>query len=478
MTSELTDTLLGLRWPLPRTDTDARAALEQLAQVSGRLTGLADQYQAAAPSWLGQVKALIAQGGFTLDWWLPLLAEPDLDWTVNHQAHLAADLAQIAAAGARILDQLSPSDSAIPPPPVVKSVASFGSVPMSAAAIPPVVPSAPPPPPRTTPQPAPTGAPLLQSGVPGLAPRQGGQPRSGQSGPGQTGTGQAGTAQSGPKQPGLGKPGPGKPGPGPSVPDQSVPGPRRPVRTPAAEPDQDSDELADSGRHRRAAYEFGPPRSTWRNTVQDRLPSNSPSYSDDDDDDDPMLTPGRRLPVHSGMLLQAAAVVCVVGLLSWWAVTELHKPPTVPVAGGRPSLHPSVPGASPTMADGLGPITSGTETPESAPTTLAVGGIAPGNVTVSALNISLEGGSQAVQQVDAYVTFHASSTGAITLTIQYYGTSDGNKTPVQTALFPESGHTSYEIPVVISSGAYCGKTVTVIATAGGVSARGNTQSGC
>ena len=449
MTSELTDTLLGLRWPLPRTDNDARAALDQLAQVSGRLTALAADQQAAAPAWLGQVQALIAQGGFTLDWWQPLLAEPDLDWTINHQAHLSADLAQIAAAGARILDTLTPSDSAIPPPPVAKSVASFGSVPLgSATAIPPVVPSAPP---RSHPAPAPTGAPLLSSGVPGLAQRPLGKP-----GPGQS---------SGPGQPGPGQPG------------RSAPAERQPAQSPGAEPDP----LADPGRHRRAAYEFGPARSTWRSAVQDRFPSHVQPYSDDDDDDDPMLSSDRRLPAHSGMILQATVVLCVVGALSWWAVTALHRPPAVPVAAGAPSSQPA---AQPTSAAaGLDPSTPTTAPARTTPTTqpataAAPPVIQPGSATISDLKVLLEGGSEAVQQVDAYVTFNASSTAAVTLTIQYYGVADGTKTAVQTALFPESGQTSYQVPVVISSSAYCGKTITVIATAGTGTAQSTTQPGC
>jgi hypothetical protein len=176
------------------------------------------------------------------------------------------------------------------------------------------------------------------------------------------------------------------------------------------------------------------------------------------------------------MLLQAGAVVCIVGLLSWWAVAELHKPPAVPTAASQQSAHPTAPGGTPgsssTLEAGLGPVTSGTSGSAAAP------GAASGGVSISGLDIYLEGGSKSVEQVDAYVSFNASSDGAITLTIQYYGSSGGEKTPVQTALFPESGHTSYQIPVVISSGVYCGKTVTVIATVGGVSSQSSTESGC
>jgi hypothetical protein len=43
-----------------------------------------------------------------LEWWRPVLRDPDLDWTLNHQAHLTADLATLASAGARLLDQIEP----------------------------------------------------------------------------------------------------------------------------------------------------------------------------------------------------------------------------------------------------------------------------------------------------------------------------------------------------------------------------------
>ncbi|HEY3871749.1 MAG TPA: hypothetical protein VGM10_25530 [Actinocrinis sp.] len=116
---ELVQALLGLRWALPRTDADARTALDQLSAVASRLGRLgAEAAQAAAAAgggegeaqapWQAQVQGLLAQAGFALDWWRPVLDDIDLDWTLNHQAHLSADLARIASAGARILDQYAP----------------------------------------------------------------------------------------------------------------------------------------------------------------------------------------------------------------------------------------------------------------------------------------------------------------------------------------------------------------------------------
>ncbi len=143
---ELVQALLGLRWALPRTDADARVALDQLATVATRVQHLAGEQPGDETPWDGQVQALLAQAGFALDWWRPVLDDVDLDWTLNHQAHLSADLARIASAGARILDQFAPAapnpidtpQSAVtegPPPSqhhAPRVAAAFGSVPAAA----------------------------------------------------------------------------------------------------------------------------------------------------------------------------------------------------------------------------------------------------------------------------------------------------------------------------------------------------------
>lgn len=486
MTSELADTLLGLRWPLPRTDHDARAALDQLAQVSGRLTDLvADPaIGAQAPSWLGPVQALIAQGGFTLDWWQPLLAEPDLDWTVNHQAHLSADLAQIAAAGARILDQLLPSGEPAGPPPVVRSVASFGSVPMAPPTattvpnIPPVLPSAPPPP-------APTGPPLLQPGVPGVA----GGPGAG------AGQGPSTRGGSGGLPPGAGIP--AQPRQQEFQPPRFVPEPERtaaPAAAPAPpipdlyEPEPSSrlpvsDPMSDSGRHRK--YEYGSGPSSWRENAAERsapdlFPSPVHSYPDDEDDDDPILAPGRRLPAHAGVIAQATVVLCVVGALSWWAVGELHKPPSTAAAAG-PSGGPTgagSPSAAPTgstAAAGLNPPPATKATAPAQTRPPAAGG---GSNAVSNMSVLLEGGSASDPYIDVIVTFAAANTGPVTITIDYYGTSNGNKVSPQTSVLHESGQTGYQVGTTIPSTAYCGTKVTVIASSGETSSQATTEPGC
>ncbi|MBR7830276.1 hypothetical protein KDK95_28495 [Actinospica sp. MGRD01-02] len=105
---ELTEALLSLSWPLPRTVEDADAALTRLEEVKAVLTRLEQQSVGTDVWWAGQVDGLATQSGFVLEWWRPVLRDPDLDWTLNHQAHLTADLATLASAGARLLDQIEP----------------------------------------------------------------------------------------------------------------------------------------------------------------------------------------------------------------------------------------------------------------------------------------------------------------------------------------------------------------------------------
>jgi hypothetical protein len=105
---ELTEALLGLSWPLPRTVEDADAAISRLEEVRDVLTRLEQQSVGTEAWWAGQVDGLATQSGFVLEWWRPVLRDPDLDWTLNHQAHLTADLATLASAGARLLDQIEP----------------------------------------------------------------------------------------------------------------------------------------------------------------------------------------------------------------------------------------------------------------------------------------------------------------------------------------------------------------------------------
>ena len=104
----LIEALLALSWPLPRTVEDADAALTRLEEVMGVLTLLEQQSIGTEAWWAGQVDGLATQSGFVLEWWRPVLYDPDLDWTLNHQAHLTADLATLASAGARLLDQIGP----------------------------------------------------------------------------------------------------------------------------------------------------------------------------------------------------------------------------------------------------------------------------------------------------------------------------------------------------------------------------------
>ena len=104
----LTEALLSLSWPLPRTVGDADAALDRLEEVKAVLIRLEQESVGTEVWWAGQVDGLATQSGFVLEWWQPVLRDPDLDWTLNHQAHLTADLATLASAGARLLDQIEP----------------------------------------------------------------------------------------------------------------------------------------------------------------------------------------------------------------------------------------------------------------------------------------------------------------------------------------------------------------------------------
>ena len=104
----LIEALLALSWPLPRTVEDADSALTRLEEVAAALTLLEQQSVGTEAWWAGQVDGLATQSGFVLEWWRPVLRDPDLDWTLNHQAHLTADLSTLASAGARLLDQIEP----------------------------------------------------------------------------------------------------------------------------------------------------------------------------------------------------------------------------------------------------------------------------------------------------------------------------------------------------------------------------------
>jgi len=107
----LTEALLSLSWPLPRTIEDADAALTRLEEVRAVLVRLDQQSMGDEAWWAGQVDALATQSGFVLEWWRPVLRDPELEWTLNHQAHLTADLATLASAGARLLDQIEPQSA-------------------------------------------------------------------------------------------------------------------------------------------------------------------------------------------------------------------------------------------------------------------------------------------------------------------------------------------------------------------------------
>jgi len=483
---ELVQALLGLRWALPRTDADARVALDQLSAVTDRLAMLAAPAPGEPESpWEGQVQTLLAQAGFALDWWRPVLDDVDLDWTLNHQAHLSADLARIASAGARILDRYAPTvphphEAEGPftlPPTGNRVLAAFGSVPATAVIDPlansgrhrrpayefdaPIarhVPSAsPPPPPPPAPAPTPVVAPPEQispSALPGSQPLLYPQiveftPES--------------LPAAAPAEPVFQNPdaafiahllAPPPPIPvqqpvedllGPSEPALPVPARSRPP-VPAATPPN----------------AFTPP-IIW---------GGAEPAGFDDEDDDPIVRTERRRMATGGMVLQAVGILGVVGALCWWAVTSLHPSPgpSHPAAGSitRPTAGPSS-AAKKSPAPAGGAATSAAaapSTPATQPGNAPVGGAA----SVTALQVSLLGGSTSQQQVAMVLSVNTSGTGQVTVSVDYYGMKNGSKLDERAASWTLSGKTTYQIGATIPTNAYCGTVFTLTAKGGDATA--------
>jgi len=515
---ELVQALLGLRWALPRTDADARVALDQLTAVATRVSQLAGEQPGDEGPWDGQVQALLAQAGFALDWWRPVLDDVDLDWTLNHQAHLSADLARIASAGARILDQFAPAvpnpmsapPSAVregPPQPhhAPRVAAAFGSVPaaaiidplansgrhrrpayefeafealggldLSGSAAGPQVPVEYQP--DASQQPYLPTAPFGSSAqAPFVAPQS-------QNPPSQAPLPQFPAQDPPPQRPldpeleALFRPEPAPsdappaaPARGPAPADSSAlfgppalfapkgPGIPPNLPTPRGEP----------------LLGTPPPPAFARPVVW-----GSGSGGFDDDDGDPIVRADRRGP-HAGMVVQAVGILGAVAALCWWAVSSLHL-------GSDPTGHPAVVTTGTTHAVGAPaashsaapPVKKTTPTPVASVTTPPTAPVAPNAANVTALQLSLLGGSQTQRQIGLLMHVNTSGTGKVTVTVDYYGVKNGAKTDERTASWTLSGKTAYDVGTSIPSSSYCGEVFTLKAVSGDATATQTTNPGC
>lgn len=468
---ELVQALLGLRWALPRTDADARVALDQLSSVTDRLAQLAAPAPGEPESpWEGQVQTLLAQAGFALDWWRPVLDDVDLDWTLNHQAHLSADLARIASAGARILDRYAP---AVPHPHESEGpftlpstgnrvLAAFGSVPATAIIDPlansgrhrrpayefdaPIAHHTPPPPAPSPPEQTQT-SPSAAPPSPGLL-----YPQIVEFGP----ASQASAPESAPQ---------------PQNPDAaliaSLLAPPPPI--PPQQPVEDVVGSAEPGFPVPARQ--GPPAPVAPNAFTPPIIwGNEAAISVYDGDEDAPIVRERRGAPTGGMVLQALGILGVVGALCWWAITSLHPNagPSHPAAGSitRPTAGPPTSAAKSHAPIAATSAAAAPSTPAPAPDNAP----AVGAASVTALQVSLLGGSSAQQQVAMVLSVNTSGTGQVTVSVDYYGAKNGSKVDERAASWTLSGKTTYQIGATIPTGAYCGTVFTLTAKGGDATA--------
>ena len=516
---ELVQALLGLRWALPRTDADARVALDQLAAVAARVEQLAGEYPDRETPWDGQVQALLAQAGFALDWWRPVLDDVDLDWTLNHQAHLSADLARIASAGARILDQFAPAvpnpaaapPSAItegPPHPAPRVATAFGSVPATAIL-----------------------DPLANSGrhrrpayeFESLDPQE-----PVQSGPEHAGPQVPVQFEPWPHQPQAPAPAYGQPVQPPPLPEELEPeleqlfrpqSPEMPHAAPSASsvpifgppsiytapanfaapsnhpPSAQPPLTAGSGPEVPLAEPESEPGFTPRpRTAPHQGPLPPPAFSrpviwagpggngsDGDDEYDPIVRPDRRGP-HGAMVVQAVGILGAVAALCWWAISSLHigaAPAGSSAAAQSSSTHAAHPAASPAKghpaASATPHSTHSAVTPVTTPPTQPP---PPNAAGVKSIQVSLLGGSPAVHQVAMILAVNTTGTGQVTVTVDYWGEKNGARADERTASWTLSGKTAYSIGASIPADAYCGEQFTLKAVSGETTSTQQTTPGC
>jgi hypothetical protein len=498
---ELVQALLGLRWALPRTDADARVALDQLAAVAARVLQLAGEQPGDETPWDGQVQALLAQAGFALDWWRPVLDDVDLDWTLNHQAHLSADLARIASAGARILDQFAPAvpnPMSAPPSAVTEGppqhhaprvAAAFGSVPAAAiidplansgrhrrpayefdafdalnslenqAAGPQVPVEFQPQAEQTQQQPyLPTG-PFASSAQ--FAPPYPQNPRTQaprQDPPPQTPLDPELEALFRPEPASADAPTPSALFGSPALFAPNGPGVPSNLPPPRGEP----------------VHGTPPPPAFVRPVVWG---SGSDRF---DDDDDPIVRTGRRGP-HTGMVVQAVGILGAVAALCWWAVSSLHlgsAPAGHPAAVSTTSAHAVRPAPAASHSAAASPSVKVTPSPVTSVTTPPTAPVAPNAANVTALQVSLLGGSQTQRQIALVLHVNTSGAGQVTVTVDYYGMKNGAKTDERTASWTLSGKNAYDIGASIPSTTYCGEVFTLKAVSGDATATQSTNPGC
>ncbi|HEX4789068.1 MAG TPA: hypothetical protein VH372_11440 [Actinospica sp.] len=527
----LTDALLALSWPLPRTVEDADAALTRLEEVRAVLTRLEQQSVGSEAWWAGQVDALATQSGFVLEWWRPVLRDPELDWTLNHQAHLTADLATLASAGARLLDQMEPraaeqaaavharraaeehrwGPAAVPPfvpttgpnvpgarpqPPAevfgdIAAGATAAGLPVGAAA----GPAAPQPVSAAPAEPPAAYAPVSDDLEPPQFPPLPADPGANEPPPPEALN--AGAARHrrpsydfddpdaplpvpvipapvpvpAPSGAWAQQPGPPTRGPGPGGPGSRGPGSGGPV--PAGAP-------PGQGPYPGALPPGYPPPAGFR-----------PGDADDDDDEPGSLVPTALARHQRRLLLQTAAILAAIGVLCWWAVYTLASGSSHPSAGstahstGVPTAQDGVgvppgtghasPTASPSAPSGPGtrPATSAAPAPSTATSSV------PDGTAVSSVRVTLLGGSGQVPQIVALITVQTAGTGAVNVSGSYYGAkSGGAKVAAETDRWTFSGKTAYQYSVPIANSAYCGTTFTFTLSAGGRSDTQTTSPGC
>jgi hypothetical protein len=517
---ELTEALLALSWPLPRTVEDADAALTRLEEVKTVLTRLEQQSVGTDAWWAGQVDGLATQSGFVLEWWRPVLRDPDLDWTLNHQAHLTADLATLASAGARLLDQIEPAADA--EAAAVHARRAEQEKRWGPTAVPPFPPSGP------KPQPP--------------------QQVFGAAAPGDRGAREDLNAPEFPPIP------PPHPQPAYDAPSAAAPAaiPGQNPPSPPVQKEPESEANSGAARHRRPVYEFddaghpptasppaasppaaypppagpaprsplvpgpgfgGPPQGRTlapgnfpAPPAQGHVPSQSRMHSapavgafgfvgEDEDDDEPesLVPGGLALRRHQRrLLIQTGAILGAVGVLCWLAVNALTGSPSHTSAAGDAThtaekTTPSADGG--TAADGLTnqhPTSASTPTPsktaDTSPTPSAapstVRSSAPDATTVSSVRVTLLGGSAAVPQIAVLITVDTAGTGQVTVSGSYYGASGSKKVAAESEEWVLSGKTSYQYSVPIANSAYCGTEFHFTVSAGGHSAAGETGPGC
>jgi hypothetical protein len=467
----LVEALLGLRWALPRTDADARAAISQLDLVIEQLRAIydqvsADQFGEELPVWTAPVGSLIAQSAFALDWWRPVLEDIDLDWTINHQAHLSADLSGIASAGAQILDQIEPMAPPFeagepapaeavapqPPPPLPTRSTAPAAVDRRIAAVFGSV--------GTDPSPA---ADLDSAGFDGA------------------GFDDAGVNSAGLDSAALEKsarhrrpayvfesaappPWTANPAPAPARPAQFAPPPRRPAQQPPP-PSGPGPDRTNSG------YPYS--------AADDRAAAD---VDVDADDDDLIVRSNRRRLPQSGMVLQTVVIGGAVAGLCWWAAVALgSNPHPLPTAGSAPVGSRTTPAAAhaPTSP---APATAKPTHRASASKVAVPVVTTPADTSASAsaasMQLSLLGGSAQAPQIVVILAVHATGTGPLTVSIDYYGVRGGQRVAEQIASWNVNGKTEYQLGDTIPTSPYCGSQVTVTALSGSLTAAKTTSPGC